>query len=367
MNELIINIDDLVHNINVIKSKEKEDYTIIAVVKGNAYGCDLKQYVEILKDMDIDFFAVATYKEAIEFRKYFNDKLLLLTPYFDEEYLNDLIDKDVILTIDSIKQSLLIDKIAKEKNKKVTSHIKIETGLNRYGFKYTNYEEVMNAINNTENIIYEGIYSHFSNSLRENNSFSELQYKRFTDTIDKLKENKIEFEYKHICNSSGYFKYPNMHLNASRIGSAFIGQAVGIKNELKHIGTFHTKVTKVFDIKSGETIGYANSYKASKNMKIAILPVGYFDGIGKTLVDQRFLFKSKVKRILIDIKKLFKQDYYKIGEFNVLGQIGMHDVVLDVTNSDIKINDDIYFNIKPTLIDSSVKRVYKETDKQDIN
>ena len=366
MNELIINIDDLVHNINVIKSKEKEDYTIIAVVKGNAYGCGLKEYVEILKDMDIDFFAVATYKEALEFRKYFDDKLLLLTPYFDEEYLNDLIDNDVILTIDSIKQALLIDKISKEKNKKVISHIKIDTGLNRYGFKYTNYEEVLNVISNTKNIIYEGIYSHFSNSLRENDSFSELQYKRFTEVLDKLNNKNIEFKYKHICNSSGYFKYQNMHLNAARIGSAFVGQAVGIKNDLKHIGTFHTKVTKVFDVKEGETIGYANSYKVLKNMKVAILPTGYFDGIGKTLTDQRFIFKSKVKRILIDIKKLFKQDYYMIDKYNVLGQIGMHDVVIDVTNFDIKINDDIYFDVRPTLIDSSVKRVYKENNKQDI-
>ena len=363
MNELIISIDDLVHNINVIKSKEKEDYKIIAVVKGNAYGCGLKEYVEILKDMDIDFFAVATYKEALEFRNYFKDKLLLLTPYFDEEILKDLIDKDVVLTIDSIKQNLLIDKIAKEKNKKVISHIKVDTGLNRYGFKYSDYESIISAINNTENIIYEGIFSHFSNSLRENNSFSELQYKRFTDVIDKLKEKNIEFDLKHICNSSGYFKYPNMHLNASRIGSAFIGRAVGIKTDLKQVGTFHTKVTKVLDIKQGETVGYANSFIAPKNMTLAILPCGYFDGIGKTLVDQRFIFKSKVKRLLIDIKKIFKQDYYMINDFKVVGQIGMHDVVLDIENKDIKINDDIYFDVKPTLIDSSVKRVYKETNK----
>lgn len=366
MNELIINIDDLVHNINEIKSKEKKDYTIISVVKGNAYGCEMNKYVEILNDMDIDFFAVASFKEALDFRKEFNYKLLLLTPYFDEKILNDLIDKDVVLTIDSIKQAILIDKIAKEKDKKVIAHIKIDTGLNRYGFKYTNYEEVMNVINNTENIIYEGIYSHFSNSLRNNSSFSELQYNRFINIIEKLKENNIEFDLKHICNSSGYFKYKNMHLNAARIGSAFIGRAVGIKNNLKQIGTFHTKVTKVIEVKKGETIGYANSFIAKKDMKVAILPTGYFDGIGKTLVDQRFIFKSKVKRILIDLKKLFNQDYYMINNYKVVGQIGMHDVVIDITNSDIKINDDIYFNVKPTLIDSSIKRVYKDNNKQDI-
>ena len=364
MNELIINIDDLVHNINVIKSKEKEDYTIIAVVKGNAYGCGLKEYVEILKDMDINFFAVASYKEALEFRKYFDDKLLLLTPYTDEEILKDLINKNVILTIDSVKGAKIIDKLAKDK--KVITHIKIDTGLKRYGFKYNDVETIISAINNTENIIYEGIYSHFSSSLRANNKFSETQYNRFINVIDKLKENKIEFDLKHICNSSGYFKFPNMHLNAARIGSAFIGQAIGIKNELKHIGTFHTHITKVIDIKRGEYVGYANSFKSKKDMILGVLPTGYFDGIGKTLIEQRFFFKSKAKRVLIDLNKLFKKDYYKIGNLNVIGQIGMHDTIVDITNKDYKINDDIYFDIKPTLIDSSVKRVYKENNKQEI-
>lgn len=367
MNRLIIDINDLVHNINVIRSKEKEDYQIIAVVKGNAYGCDLKQYVEVLKDMDIDFFAVASYQEVLEFRKYFNDKLLLLTPYCDEEIVKELIKNDVIITIESIKQSKIIDKLAKEIGKKVYSHIKVDTGLNRYGFKYNDINSIINTINNTDNIIYEGIYSHFSNSLSKNSKFSELQYNRLLDVIKKLEENNITFNLKHICNSSGYFKYPNMHLNASRIGSAFIGQAVGINTELKKIGIFNTKIVKIIDVKKGEYVGYANSFKVKQDMTLAILPTGYFDGIGKTLIDQRFLFKSKAKRILINIEKLFKNDYYKINDLNVIGQIGMHDIVVDITGKDYKQGDDIYFNVRPILIDSSIKREYKQENKETIN
>ena len=364
MNELIINIDDLVHNINIIKSKEKEDYNIIAVVKGNAYGCDLKKYVEILKDMDIEYFAVASYEEALNFRKYFKDKLLLLTPYSKEDIVSDLIDNDIIFTIDSIRQSKIVDKLAREKDKKVNAHIKIDTGLNRYGYKYNDIESIINTINNTENIIYEGIYSHFANSLSKNSNYSELQYNRFIKVIDELEKNKIDFKLKHICNSSGYFKYPNMHLNASRIGSAFIGQAVGIKNNLKQIGTFHTQITKIIDVKKGEYVGYAKSFKVKNDMKLAVIPTGYFDGIGKTLVDQRFLFKSKIKSILISIKKVFKQDYYTLNDLKVIGQIGMHDIILDITDKEYNVNDDLYFYYRPILIDSSIKRVYK-TEKQE--
>ena len=366
MNELIINIDDLVHNINVIRSKEDENYTIIAVVKGNAYGCGLKEYVELLKDMDIEYFAVASYAEALEFRKYFTDKLLLLTPYSKEDIISDLIDKDIIFTIDSIREAKLIDKIAKEKDKKVYAHIKVDTGLNRYGYKYDDIEAIINTINNTERIKYYGIYSHFSYSLAKDPKFSELQYNRFINVIEELEKNNIEFKLKHICNSSGYFKYPNMHLNAARIGSAFIGQAVGINTDLKKIGTYHTHITKILNVKKGETVGYANSFKADKDMTLAVLPCGYFDGIGKTLVDQRFLFKSKAKRFLIDFKKLFKNDYYKIYDFNVIGQIGMHDTIIDITGKNYKTDDDLYFYYRPTFVDSSVKRVYKEKGKTDI-
>jgi len=366
MNELIINIDDLVHNINVIRSKEEENYCFIAVVKGNAYGCNLKEYVEILKDMDIEYFAVASYSEVLEFRKYFTDKLLLLTPYSKEDIVKDLVDKDVIFTIDSIRQAKIIDKYAKEQNKKVYAHIKVDTGLNRYGYKYDDVESIINTINNTENIKYYGIYSHFSNSLAKNSKFSELQYERFVKVIEELEKNNIEFKLKHICNSSGYFKYPNMHLNAARIGSAFIGQATGINTDLKKIGTYHTHITKIINVKKGEFVGYANSFKANKDMTLAILPCGYFDGIGKTLTEQRFLFKSKVKKVLMSFNNIFKDNYYKIDNYNVIGQIGMHDTIIDITGKDLKVEDDLYFYNKPKLLDSSVKRVYKENNKTDI-
>ena len=360
MNELIINVNDLVHNIKEIKSKEKDDYTIIAVVKADAYGCGMYEYVKILKQNNINFFAVATYSEAIEFRKYFSDKLLLLTPYNDEKIISNLIDQDIIFSIESIKQAKLIDRYAKDKNIKVTSHIKVDTGLNRFGYKYNDVASILATINNTENIVYDGIYSHFSTSLAKNSSYSRKQYNRLIKVIDLLKENHIEFNLKHICNSSGYFKYEDMHLNASRIGSAFIGCAVGIKTQLKLIGLFHTKIIKVSNVNRGEYIGYANSYKTKKKMKIAIIPSGYYDGIGKTLIDQRFLFKSKLKRVLLDIKYIFKTNNIFIDNNKVIGQIGMHDTVIDITNKNINENDDIYFYVRPINIDSSIKRIYKQ-------
>ena len=365
MNELIINKKDLINNINEIKSKEsKEDYTIIAVIKGNGYGMDMIQLANTLTENGIDFFAVAAVDEAIKLRQEgIKEKILLLTPISDKEIAKELIKNDIILTIDSEESAKIASDISKEIKKEVISHIKIDTGLNRYGFDYREKEIIEKTIKKYSNINYEGIFSHFSNSLSSDDSWSKTQYSRFMKIISYLEENGLKFKLKHICNSSGFFKYPDMHLNAARIGSAFYGMAVGTNSNLIRIGKLHTKVTKIRHIKKGEFIGYANSYIAKKDMKIAILPTGYFDGIGRDIETQRFKFKSKLKKLLLSIKNIFKDDtiYLKVnGEvIEVIGQIGMHDVVLDITGKMFEENEDVYIDVRPGLIESSVKRIYQ--------
>lgn len=361
MNELIINKKDLLHNINEIKSRVNEkDYTLIAVVKGNAYGLGIIEFTNFLIENGFNFFAVASFDEAITLRKNnIKKRILLLTPYTDEESVKALINNDITLTIDSNESFNVVKSISNKLKKKVNAHIKVDTGLSRYGFNYNDIESIKGITKEKSNIIFEGIYSHFSNSLAADSSFSNIQFSRFNKVIEELKEDNIEFKLRHICNSSGFFKYMDMHLNAARIGSAFIGNAVGIKSNLKKIGIFHTKISKIRNVKKGEYIGYANSYKVKRNMKIAILPTGYYEGIGLSLKEQRFRFLSKAKRVIIDIKSLFSDDTLYLNNFKVLGQIGMHDVVIDITNKNYKENDDIYFYIRPIIIDSNVKRVYK--------
>ena len=361
MNELIINKEDLLHNINIIRKQEKSnDYTYIAVVKGNAYGLGLIEFTKFLIDNNFNYFAVAAVNEALTLRKNnIKEKILLLSACYDENDIESLISNDIILTIDSKKSFDMINEISKKLNKKVYAHIKIDTGLSRYGFNYDDVYTIKEICKTNSNIIFEGIYSHFSTSLSKDATFSNIQFSRFNKVLDELNKDNIDFKLKHICNSSGFFKYKNMHLNCARIGSAFIGNAVGIKSDLKKIGLFHTKISRVRDVNKNDYIGYANSYKVKKPMKIAILPVGYYEGVGLSLKEQRFRFLSKSKNAIISIINIFKDDSLHLGKFKVLGQIGMHDVVIDITNLDYKENDDIYFYVRPVLIDSSVKRKYK--------
>lgn len=281
MKELIINKSDLLSNINEIKKNIPDNnYTIIAVVKGNGYGLGLIPYTKFLSENGIHFFAVADFEEAIKLRNSgINEKLICLTPLLDKESVEILIKNDVILTIDSKESANIANELAKTLNKTITAHIKIDTGLSRFGFNHSSINEIANIIKENNNITFEGIFSHFSNSLASDNSFSIKQFNNFTKTITELENLGINFKLKHICNSSGFFKYPDMRLNCARIGSAFIGNAYGPGNFLKRIGSFHTKIAKIRDLNKGDIIGYGNSYIVKKPTKIAILHTGYFDGI----------------------------------------------------------------------------------------
>ena len=366
MNELIIDKNDLLYNINEVKSKiTKENYTIIGVVKGNGYGLDIVQFTNFLLENGISFFAVASVSEALTLRQAgITSKIMILTPFTDRIIVKQLIDNNIILTIDSEESANVANEIAKLQNTSVTAHLKIDTGLSRFGFDYSENEKTVACIKSCDCINFEGIYSHFSNSLAKDDSWSKEQYSRFCKTLVFLENNGITFNLKHICNSSGFFKYPDMHLNCARIGSAFCGLATGTESNLKKIGIFHTKLIRIKELKKGDFIGYGNSYSVKKKkMKIGILPTGYFDGIGKTLENQRFRFLSKFKRCFIDLKNSFTDDslYLNIKgkKTKILGQIGMHDIVIDLGKKDLKENDDIYFYVRPIFIESSIKRIYK--------
>lgn len=226
MKSLIINKVDLVHNINAIKksTKSNDNYRIIAVVKGNGYGLGLVEYSKLLIDNGINLLAVSSLEEAIELRDAgITSDILMLSSTAIEEELRKLVDNNIIITIGSENVANIANKIASE-GKNIRAHIAIDTGFGRYGFLY-NDKNIIETIKNLDsNISIEGIFSHFSLSYYKNNKWTIIQFERFKEVLKELENSNIKIDLLHICNSSGYLNYPEMHLNAARIGSAFLGR-----------------------------------------------------------------------------------------------------------------------------------------------
>ena len=131
MKELIIAKEDLLFNLKKIEKRvTKDNYTIIAVVKGNGYGLGIVPYTKFLSEHGIDFFAVASIEEVIELRNSgITKKLMILTPFVDKKDVEILVQNDITLTIDSYESAKLANIVAKEQNKTITAHVKIDTRI----------------------------------------------------------------------------------------------------------------------------------------------------------------------------------------------------------------------------------------------
>lgn len=380
MKSLVINREDLKHNIRKIKEIAKDtgrldnhkSIKIIAVVKGNGYGLGLIPYSKFLIDNGIDFLAVSTVEEAVKLREAgLQARILMLSSTAIKKEIELLVENDIVITIGSKEALEVAETVAKEKNKQVKAHLKIDTGFGRYGFIYSKKQEMLDALKNMKNVQIEGTFSHFSLAFYEKNEYSEEQFKRFMDVIEFLKENNIETGMLHICNSSAFLKFKHMRLNAVRVGSAFLGRlAIPNTYGLKKIAYLKSNVAEIKELPEKYNVGYSNSFTTKKPTKIALVPVGYADGYN--VREQRDMFRKidRLRYIVRDIKDAFKDKSLYVNilckdnqekqfkRCKVLGRIGMYHISVDITGKNVQVGSEVKLDVSPMFVDSSIRREY---------
>ena len=359
MKALVIEKDDLIHNIKRIREINKEDYEIIAVVKGNGYGLGLIEYSKILVEQGIKYLAVSTVEEALELKKEnLEANILLLSSICDEQEIKQLVENGIILTVGSSKAAEIANKLA------ARVHIKIDTGFGRYGFVYNQEKEILDVYKKYPNLKIEGTFSHFAQSYAKNEKFTKLQFDRFINVIEMLKMNDIEPGMLHICNSAAFLRYPHMHLNAARIGSAFLGRVL-VENKigLKRIAKLETKITEIKDLPKGYNIGYSCTEKTKRETKLAIVPVGYQDGFNISASNDMFRVVDRLRSVKGALKNLLKKRQLTVDingkPCKVMGQIGMCHTAIDITDIDAKVGSKVIMNINPIHVQSSLRREWR--------
>ena len=364
MKRLVIEKELLVHNIDTVKALAGET-KIIAVLKGNGYGIGGVEFAKLLYENGIDFFAVTDLNEAIAIRNMGLDcSILLQTPTENPSEAALIAENNIIATVGSFKSLSVLNDAAEAKGLLASAHIKIDTGFGRYGFLGSDISLLAKELSAAKNVNIEGSFTHFSNSFGKNEKDTFLQFDKFMDSINNLKDYGINPGIIHVCNSCAFLRFPRMHLDAVRIGSAFLGR-IPIVNSygLFKVAHLEASVTEVKRLKKGSNIGYANTVKLKKDTDVAIVGVGYKDGFGVKKADDTFRFMDVLRYMFADFKSLIKNPLPKAtvnGEkARLVGRIGMVNIVLDVTGINCKEGDVVTLDINPLLISETIERLYK--------
>ena len=298
-NKIYINKNNIIHNLNEMSNivnlnNYGNKVEIMPVIKANAYGLGVENILSIINEMDIKIVGVANVEEAIKVRQFFYGKILVLSPVFNEQ-IPELLKYNITPTISEYA-------FAKELNdmtsKTINVHIKIDTGLNRTGFKPDNLKELIDIIDNLENINIEGIYTHFT-ARASDLDFLNYQMNTFDNVLNELKEKypNLNIKYTHVLNTAGILNCPTFKYNLARSGILMYGYSNTDESKRENFNfkpavEFKTRIAHIHYVKENETIGYNRIFKAERDMKAAILPLGYADAfVG---------LKSNVAHVLIN-------------------------------------------------------------------
>lgn len=358
-----VNIDNLKSNVeNIIKNYNDYEY-YFGVVKGNCYGHGTTYVINDLINSGINYLAVSNLEEALEVRNINNEIPILILEPINLEYIDICIKNNITITVHDYNYAKEL--INKKIDTEIKVHLKIDSGMNRLGFKNKKeINEIYKSFRESKNIEVEGIFTHFA-TLGINDKDWDIQLNNFKELTSDIKLKEIPIV--HLAKSAAFLEHPKIEFaNGIRLGIAMYGydpkpifSEIGLKNKLRKIKrdylrkknnvsktnldlpfelkpafNMYTELIQIKEIKKGEFVGYGAVYRAKENIKIGIMPVGYDDGIFR---------KSRGRYVSINNKK-----------YQIIGDVGMGMSAVKIDNS-VKIDD------KVVLIgeDVSIKYVSK--------
>ncbi len=310
VNKKIIKANALINNFFQVKGCNKK---VMVMVKANAYGHGVKNVVSVLKKHN-SFWGVANVNEALEVKRCVNKHHRILVVGKSNNFFL-LIKNDIEFTIDSIDELKKINEIAVEVGKRARVHIKINTGMNRLGLcNLKEFKQILNFIRCNKSIKLCGVFTHLYDADCKKNHVAE-QYREFKKYICLIKDKSILV---HIggsyCICNKIPKYINM------VRSGFYIYGYGNKN-LTPVMQIESKIIEVHKIKQNQNVGYGKN-KIKEAKKIAVVPVGYADGLSRNL--------SNIAVVDINCHKC-----------RIVGKICMDMFMVDITNINAEVGDTV--------------------------
>ena len=310
-------------NVRELRAKLSKSCQFMAVVKADGYGHDAKVVSEYAIKGGASQLGVATLKEGIKLRSSgIKQPILILGNLYTKKDLLISFKNDLMPTISSIRECLICNNIGKHFGLKFSLHLKVDTGMSRLGFEFKKFVEQFEKIKSFENISIEGIYSHLSSADQDNaldsKSITQLQRLKFNELLKQINLERNHEIKIHLANSAGMLLNKNFHFHMVRVGLSMYGYSPLDKIDknllLKPALFLKVKVAFIRTIDPGVGVSYGGKFVTSRKTKLAILSIGYADGVPRNL-------SGKIN--VICNKKMYPQ----------VGSITMDQMMVDITGS----------------------------------
>ena len=311
-----VSLDNLEHNYRAIKNHIPEGCRFLGVMKADAYGHGAVPLSHALCELGAEYLAVSNLEEAIQLRRGGVRAPMLILGYTPASFADTMVFMDITQEVHSLEYAKELDTALAGTNYILNVHLKLDTGMTRIGFFAYDHERTLPELLEVCGLLHlhvEGVFTHFcvaDSKAPEDEAFTRTQYARFTAMLDALAAHGIRPELRHCASSGATILYPELALDMVRPGIATYGHAPSEDAEgildLRPLMTVRTTVAQLREIPAGTSISYGRTYTAERDMRVAVLPIGYADGLlrglsGKVSFRIRGRMARSVGRICMDM------------------------------------------------------------------
>ena len=312
---LYIDLAKLKSNFNYLKSQLSNKTEVIAIVKAHAYGLGDYEIAAFLEKLGVHHFWVADFEEGVRLREQgIQGSIIIANPG------SKSIDKINSYNLEAVIYNFRLLELYANQNTSFNIHLKLNTGMNRYGFNTEDIDDLLTLLKENPQLKVKTVCSHLAASDEiKKDGYTHCQIELFEKLTNKLqKELKTPFK-RHILNTNGVLRHPQHQMEMVRIGIGLYG--VSDDKNLQQICRLESTISQIRNIKKGEKIGYRNAFEAPYDMRIAVIPVGYADGLNRKLGDGK-------GKVLVDNK-----------ECAILGDVSMDSIVANISDVNAKEGD----------------------------
>lgn len=283
-----VSLEAISANVATIRGLLAPGTRLMAVVKDDGYGCGAVEVARAALEAGADMLGVTHLEEGLELRRAgIAAPILLFRPLLAPE-VKTAVDHGLTVTVASLHDLEVLGAALCGGAGAPKVHLKIETGLGRLGLRPgPELAAAATWLREHPEVEVEGVYSHLATAAWGAKGFARRQFARFVGALEQLQVAGFTGLVRHLCNSAATVRFPEMHLDMVRVGSALYGPLAGLSRTregeplgLQPAWQARCRVLEVSDVPAGTTVGYGRDYRVRRPTRLAVLPVGYAEGFG---------------------------------------------------------------------------------------